>query len=141
MRITGYQPKGATEKDLAFIRLIDQQYLKTSIYGSRKIAEELRRKGYAIGRKRVQRLMGLQAIYCRPKTSKSGKGHKIYPYLLNGLKITRPNQVRAANITYIPMAKGFLYLVAVIDWYSRYVLSWRLSNTPDADFCTDVMML
>lgn len=124
------------------MRLIDQQYLKTPIYGSRKIAEELRRKGYAIGRKRVQRLMrlmGLQAIYRRPKTSKPVKVHNVYPYLLKELDITRPNQVWAADITYIPMAKGFMYLVAVMDWYSRYVISWRLSNTLDADFCIDAL--
>ena len=124
------------------MKLIDQQYLKTPIYGSRKIAAELRRQGYIVNRKRVGRLMslmGIRAIYRRPRTSKPGKGHKIYPYLLKGLNITRPNQVWAADITYIPMAKGFLYLVAIIDWYSRYVISWRLSNTLDADFCVEAL--
>ena len=85
------------------------------------------------------RLMGIRAIYRRPRTSKPGKGHKIYPYLLKGRKITRPNQVWSADITYIPMAKGFLYLVSIIDWYSRYVVSWRISNTLDADFCVEVL--
>jgi len=114
------------------MELIDRQYLAVPFYGARKIAACLKSHGYIVNRKRVgrlMRLMGLKAIYRRPRTSKPKKGHKIYPYLLNGLKITRPNQVWAADITYIPMAKGFLYLVAIIDVYSRYVLSWRLSNT------------
>ena len=124
------------------MKLIDQQYLDIPFYGSRKIAACLKNHGYSVNRKRVRRLMrlmGLKAIYRRPRTSKPEKGHKIYPYLLNGLKITRPNQVWAADITYIPMAKGFLYLVAIIDWYSRYVLSWRLSNTLDAGFCVEAL--
>jgi len=124
------------------MKLIDRQYLATPFYGSRKIAACLKNHGDSVNRKRVQRLMrlmGLKAIYRRPRTSKPGKGHKIYPYLLNGLKITRPNQVWAADITYIPMAKGFLYLVTIIDWHSRYVLSWRLSNTLDAGFCVEAL--
>ena len=99
-------------------------------------------KDHIVNRKRVRRLMrlmGLKAIYRRPRTSRPAPGHKIYPYLLRGMKITRPNQVWAADITYIPMARGFLYLVAVINWYSRYVLSWRLSNTLDADFCVEAL--
>ena len=98
----------------------------------------LKRQGYQVNRKRVQRLMrtiGLQTIYRRPRTSQPASGHKVYPYLLGRMDFTRPNQVWAADITYIPMARGFLYLVAIMDWYSRYVLAWRLSNTLDADFC------
>jgi len=124
------------------MKLIDRQYLATPFYGARKIAAWLKSQGYRVNRKRVRRLMrimGLKAIYRRPRTSKPAPGHKIYPYLLSGLKITRPNQVWAADITYIPMARGFLYLVAIIDWYSRYVLSWRLSNTLDASFCVDAL--
>jgi putative transposase len=124
------------------MKLIDRIYLEIPFYGSRKIADHLRKLGHKVNRKRVQRLMGLlgiRAIYRKPKTSKPGKGHKIYPYLLKGLEISRPNQVWAADITYIPMSKGFLYLVTIIDWYSRYVLSWRLSNTLDTDFCVEAL--
>jgi len=121
------------------MKLIDRQYLATPFYGARKIAVELKKqRGFAVNRKRVRRLMqrmGIRAVYRRPRTTKPAPGHKIYPYLLRDLKITRPNQVWAADITYIPMARGFLYLVTIIDWYSRYVISWRLSNTLDADFC------
>jgi len=124
------------------MKLIDRQYLVTPFYGARKIAAWLKSQSYGVNRKRVRclmRIMGLKAIYRRPRTSKPAPGHKIYPYLLGGLKITRPNQVWAADITYIPMARGFLYLVAIIDWYSRYVLSWRLSNTLDAGFCVEAL--
>jgi putative transposase len=124
------------------MKLIDRQYLTTPFYGARKIAAWLKSKGYSVNRKRVCRLMqimGLKAIYRHPRTSQPAPGHKIYPYLLKGLQITQPNQVWAADITYIPMARGFLYLVAIIDVYSRYVLSWRLSNTLDADFCTEAL--
>jgi len=137
-----YQPKGIAEEDLSLMKLIDRQYLVTPFYGARKITAWLAGQGYSINRKhvrRLMRLMGLRAIYRRPRISKPALGHKIYPYLLGGMKITRPNQVWAADITYIPMARGFLYLVAVIDWYTRYVLSWRLSNTLDADFCVEVL--
>ena len=137
-----YQPKGISEEDLTLMKLIDHQYLATPFYGARKIAVWLKSQDYSINRKRVRRLMrlmGIRAIYRRPRTSKPAPGHKIYPYLLGGLKITRPNQVWAADITYIPMARGFLYLVAIIDWYSRYVLSWRLSNTLDDDFCVEAL--
>ncbi|MDY6917129.1 MAG: IS3 family transposase [Chloroflexota bacterium] len=135
-----YQPKGISEEDLTLMKLIDRQYLATPFYGARKIAAWLRNQGYRVNRKRVRRLMqvmGLKTIYRRPKTSVSSPGHKVYPYLLSGIEITRPNQVWAADITYIPMARGFLYLVAIIDWYSRYVLSWRLSNTLDSGFCVE----
>ena len=137
-----YQPVGISEEDLTLMKLIDRQYLATPFYGARKIAAWLKSQGQRVNRKRVRRLMrvmGLKALYRRPRTSKPAPGHKIYPYLLGGMKITRPDQVWAADITYIPMARGFLYLVAIIDWYSRYVLSWRLSNTLDADFCVEAL--
>jgi putative transposase len=137
-----YQPKGISEVDLTLMKLIDRQYLATPFYGARKIAAWLKGQNYSVNRKRVRRIMrvmGIKAIYRRPRTSQPGPGHKIYPYLLGGMKITRPNQVWAADITYIPMARGFLYLVAIIDWYSRYVLSWRLSNTLDADPCVKAL--
>ena len=137
-----YQPQGISEEDLTLMKLIDRQYLATPFYGARKIAAWLKSQGRRTNRKRVRRLMRimrLKAIYRRPRTSQPTPGHKIYPYLLSGMKITRPNQVWAADITYIPMARGFLYLVVIIDWYSRYVLSWRLSNTLDADFCVEAL--
>jgi putative transposase len=137
-----YQPKGISEEYLTLMKLIDRQYLATPFYGARKIAAWLKSQNYSVNRKRVRRLMrimGLKAVYRRPRTSKPTPGHKIYPYLLGDLRITRPNQVWAADITYIPMARGFLYLVAIIDWYSRYVLSWRFSNTLDADFCIEAL--
>ena len=124
------------------MKLIDRQYLATPFYGARKIAACLKSQGNLVNRKHVQRLMrlmGIKAIYRRPRTSKPAPGHKIYSYLLRDIKITRPNQVWATDITYIPMARGFLYMVAIIDWYSRYVISWRLSNTLDADFCVDAL--
>ena len=137
-----YHPKGVSEGDLNLMKLIDRQYLITPFFGARKIAVWLKGQSYNVNRKRVRRLMrlmGLKAIYRRPRTSKPAPGHKTYPYLLDGMKITRPNQVWAADITYIPMARGFLYLVAIIDWYSRYVLSWRLSNTLEAGFCVEAL--
>jgi len=124
------------------MKLIDRQYLVTPFYGARKIAAWLKRQNFNVNRKRVRRIMrimGLKAIYRKPRTSKPAPGHKIYPYLLGNLEISQPNQVWAADITYIPMARGFLYLVAIIDWYSRYVLSWRLSNTLDTDFCVEAL--
>ena len=137
-----YRPRATSQEDLAVMKQIDQQYLATPFYGSRRMTVWLQRQGRPVSRKRVQRLMrimGLQAIYRRPRTSLRALGHKVYPYLLGGMEITRPNQVWATDITYIPMARGFLYLVAIIDWYSRYVLAWRLSNTLDADFCVDAL--
>ena len=128
-----YQPKvllWKDEEDLTLTKLIDRQYLATPFYGARKIAAWLKSQGHRVNRKRVRRLMhimGLKAIYRRPRTSKPAADHRIYPYLLSGMKITQPNQVWAADITYIPMARGFLYLVLqrrIIDVYSRYVLSW-----------------
>lgn len=137
-----YQPAGISGEDLALMKLIDRQYLATPFYGARRMAAWLKGQNHSVNRKRVRRLMqamGLRAVYRRPKTSKPAPGHKVYPYLLRELKITRPNQVWAADITYIPMARGFLYLVAIIDWFSRYVLSWRLSNTLDAGFCIEAL--
>ena len=124
------------------MKLIDCQYLVTPFYGARRMSAWLKKQGHQVNRKRVRRLMlimGLKAIYRRPRTSKPAPGHKIYPYLLSDMEITQPNQVWSADITYIPMARGFLYLVAIIDWYSRYVLSWRLSNTMDSVFCIEAL--
>jgi putative transposase len=137
-----YQPKEISEKDLACMKLIDRQYLVTPFYGARKMVAYLNNQGHRVNRKRVRRLMrtmGLRAICRRPSTSTPAPGHKIYPYLVRELTVARPNQVWAADITYIPMARGFLYLVAIIDWYSRYVLAWRLSNTLDAGFCVEAL--
>jgi len=137
-----YQPVGVSDEDLNLMELIDHQYMATPFYGARKIAAWLKHKGQIVNRKRVRRLMqlmGLKAIYRRPRTSIPAPGNQIYPYFLSGMEITRSNQVWAADITYIPMAHGFLYLVAIIDWHSRYVLSWRLSNTLDADFCVEAL--
>ena len=124
------------------MRLIDEQYLKRPVWGSRSMTTFLRRQGWKINRKRVQRLMrtmGLEAVYPRPKTSKPHPEHKIYPYLLRDLVIDRPNQVWATDITYVPMHRGFMYLVAIMDWHSRKVLSWRVSNTLDAEFCVEAL--
>ena len=132
-----YQLKVISDEALALMKLIDRQYLSTPFYEARKVAAWLKSKGHTGNRKRARHLMqimDIKAIYRHHRTSQPAPGHKIYPYLLNGLQITRPNQVWAADITYIPMARGFLYLVAIIDVYNRYVLSWRLSNTLDADF-------
>ena len=137
-----YKPIGISEGDLTIMKLIDRQYLVTPFYGARRMAAWLKKQGYGVNRKRVWRLMRimeLKAIYRHPRTSAPAPGHKVYPYLLSGMEVTRPNQVWAADITYIPMTRGFLYLVAIMDWYSRYVLSWRLSNTLDADFCVDAL--
>jgi putative transposase len=134
-----YRPKTAPNSDdLAVMKRIDELYLRMPFYGSRKMVLALRAEGCQINRKRVQRLMqlmGLVALVPRPGTSKAAPGNKIYPYLLRGLTIDRPNRVCAADITYIPMANGFMYLVAIIDWASRAVLAWRLSNTMDTGFC------
>jgi putative transposase len=124
------------------MKLIDRQYLETPFYGSRKLGAWLKSQGQVVNRKRVRRLMqkmGLQTIYRRPRTSKPGPGNKIYPYLLKGLPISRPNQVWAADITYIPMQKGFLYLVVILDWYSRCILAWRLSNSLESVFCLEAL--
>ena len=137
-----YSPVQVGENELELMGLIDRQYLQTPFYGSRKMTACLRRQGHQVNRKRVQRLMrrmGIEAIYRRPNTSRRDSGHKVYPYLLRGLQIDKVNQVWATDITYIPMARGFMYLVCIMDWHSRYVLSWRLSNTLEADFCVDAL--
>jgi putative transposase len=136
-----YEPSGETPENLRLMRLIDELYTGCPFYGSRKITEELTRRGEEVNRKRVQRLMremGLEAIYPKPRLSAAGRGHKIYPYLLRGVKIERPDQVWSADITSVPLPSGFMYLAAVIDWYSRYVLAWRLSNTLDGAFCLEM---
>jgi putative transposase len=132
------EPPSVAEETLRLMRLIDEQFLETPWYGSRQMARHLRRQGWSVGRHRVRRLMrkmGLAAIFQKPRTSTPSREHKVYPYLLRGLTIDQPNQVWCADVTYIPMRRGFLYLVAVMDWASRKVLAWRLSNTMDADFC------
>ena len=137
-----YRAKGESDFNLALMRRIDRQYLKTPWYGSRQMARHLRREGISTGRARVRRLMrllGLQAIYQKPHTSIPNSRHRVYPYLLRDLAVTRPNQVWCADITYIPMRRGFLYLVAVMDWHTRAVLSWRLSNTLDSSFCVEAL--
>jgi len=137
-----YQPVGETELNLRLMRLIDAQYTKTPFYGWPKMTVYLQQSGYRISHKRVQRLMqvmGLQAIYPKPRTSTPAPAHKIYPYLLRGLPITRPNQVWSGDITYVPLANGFMYLMAIIDWFSRYVLAWQLSNTLDGLFCIQAL--
>ena len=134
--------QGPSEEDLALMQAMDRQYLETPFYGSRRMRAWLERQGMVVSRKRVQRLMrvmGLRAIYRRPRTSQPAPGVRVYPYLLGKAEITRPNQVWAADITYLPMARGFLYLVAIMDWHSRYVVSWRLSNTLEAGFCIDTL--
>ena len=137
-----YQRVEVGAYELELMALIDRQYLRTPFYGSRRMTAWLQTQGHAVNRKRVQRLMqrmGLAAIYQRPRTSRPAPTHRIYPYLLRGLRIERVHQVWAADITYIPMARGFLYLVAVMDWVSRYVLAWRLSNLLDASFCIEAL--
>lgn len=137
-----YQPAGESEFNLHLMRLIDEQYLKTPFYGWPRMTAFLRRQGYLVNHKRVQRLMtlmGIHALYPRPKTSVSDQEHRLYPYLLRNLAITHPNQVWSADITYVPMRHGFMYLVAIMDWFSRYVLSWELSNTLDGRFCLDAL--
>jgi len=136
------KPAAVSAEDLAIMALIDRQYLARPYYGSRRMAAWLATQGHVVNRKPVQRLMrllGLVAIYQRPNTSKPATAHSIYPYLLGGLAIERANQVWCSDVTYIPMAKGFLYLVVIMDWASRAVLAWRLSNTLGADFCVEAL--
>jgi putative transposase len=137
-----YRPKPIGDKTLSLMRRIDEIYTKWPFYGARKMVAELRGEGHGVNRKRVRRLMrlmGIEAIYQKPNTSRKHPDHKIYPYLLNGLTIDRANQVWCADISYIPMAKGFVYLVAVMDWFSRRVLAWRLSITMETDFCVEAL--
>jgi putative transposase len=137
-----YVPATESPLNLQLMRLIDEQYLRTPFYGWPRMTVYLNKQGYAVNHKRVQRLlqkMGIQAIYPKPSLSRAHPGHKVYPYLLRDLTISRPNQVWSTDITYIPMRNGFMYLVAIIDWYSRYVLTWQLSNTLDSTFCVDAL--
>ena len=137
-----YEPRPVSAADLAVMRRIDELHLDHPFAGSRMMRDLLRGEGVAIGRERVvsmMRQMGIEALYRRPNTSKPAPGHKIHPYLLRGLDVVRPNQVWAMDITYIPMARGFVYLAAVLDWFSRRVLSWRISITLEVDFCLDAV--
>ncbi len=137
-----YEPAGETKENLALMRLLDEQYTRAPFYGSRRMTEWLITQGYEVNRKRVSRLMalmGIEAVYPKPKLSQPGEGHKIYPYLLRGVGVERVNQVWSTDITYIRMSQGFVYLVAVMDWFSRYVLSWRLSLTMELDFCIEAL--
>jgi putative transposase len=137
-----YQPVAAEAEDLRLMRLIDGLYTAWPFYGSRRMTACLVQRGEPVNRKRVQRLMrlmGLEAIYPKPRLSAPGRGHRIFPYLLRGMTIERPNQVWSADITYVPLATGWMYLAATIDWYSRYVIAWRLSNTLDGSFCQEML--
>src|SRR6202162_4897156 len=137
-----YHPAPVDPDDLVLMRRMGELYTKWPFYGARRMVAALRQDGVMVNRKRVRRLMrvmGLEAIYQKPNTSQGHPDHKVYPYLLRGLTIDRPSQVWCADITYIPMAKGFVYLVAVMDWFSRRVLSWRLSITMETDFCVEAL--
>ena len=137
-----YQPATESEANLHLMRQIDEQYIETPFYGSRRMTHHLKRLGYRVNRKRIQRLMrlmGIEAIYPKPKLSAISSEHRIYPYLLRDYKVTASNQVWSADITYIPMNKGFMYLVAILDWYSRYVITWELSNRLEGQFCLDAL--
>lgn len=137
-----YEPLGESEENLRLMRLMDEQYTRTPFYGSRRMAAWLKTQGFEVNRKRVSRLMalmGIEAVYPKPRLSQPGEGHKIYPYLLRGVAVERVNQVWSTDITYIRMAQGFVYLVAVMDWFSRYVLSWSLSLTMEIDFCIEAL--
>ena len=139
-----YKASGESPFNLHLMRLIDAQYMQTPFFGYPRMTQMLQRAGHAVNRKRVarlMRLMGIQAIFPQSKTTKTAAGHKIYPYLLRNVRITHNNHVWSTDITYIPLATGFMYLVAVIDWHSRYVLSWQLSNTLEMQFCLDALEL
>ncbi len=137
-----YASKGESPENLALMRRIDELFMKYPFYGSRQMVRQLWREGMCVGRHRVRRLMrlmGLEAIYQAPRTSMPHPAHRVYPYLLTGMAIDRPNQVWCADITYIPVQRGFLYLVAIMDWATRHVLAWRLSNTMDTRFCLEAL--
>ena len=137
-----YQPLGESAENLRLMRLLDEQFTKTPFYGSRKMVEWLRTRGFEVNRKRVSRLMdviGIEAVYPKPRLSQPGDGHRIYPYLLRGVEVQRVNQVWSTDITYIRMAHGFVYLVAVMDWFSRYVISWSLWLTMEIGFCVEAL--
>lgn len=135
-------PRPESAENLRLMRLIDEQYTRTPFYGRLRMTAYLQSRGGAVNHKRVGRLMkvmGLSAIYPKPRTSVPAHDHKIYPYLLRGVSVKHPDQVWSSDITYIPMSRGFMYLTAVLDWYSRYVISWQVSNTPDAEFCLEAL--
>jgi len=137
-----YLPRPVSEEDMELMRRLDRLHLEHPFAGSRMLRDMLSLEGFKIGRTHVSTLMkrmGIEALYRKPRTTKPGKGHKVYPYLLRNLKIDRPNQVWAMDITYIPMARGFVYLAAVVDWYTRRVLSWRISITMDVHFCLEAV--
>lgn len=137
-----YQPMGESEENLKLMRWIDEEYTRHPFFGSRRMAAWLCDQGHEVNRKRVSRLMnvmGIEALYPKPKLSQPGEEHKIYPYLLKNVEVTRVNQVWSTDITYVRMAGGFVYLVAVMDWYSRFVLSWSLSVTMEVDFCIQAL--
>jgi putative transposase len=137
-----YQSVAVGSEDLVLMALLDKQYLKTPFYGYRKMTKFLQARSYQVNHKRVRRLMrlmGIEAIYSRPNTSQPNQAHKVYPYLLKGLSITKANQVWATDITYVPMKTGFMYLMAIIDLYSRYVLEWSVSNTMEAEWCVQTL--
>jgi putative transposase len=137
-----YEPVGESEENLGVMRLLDEQYTRAPFYGSRKMTAWLATQGWELNRKRVSRLMavmGIEAVYPKPRLSQPGEGHKIYPYLLRGVEVESVNQVWSTDITYIRMARGFVYLVAVMDWFSRFVLSWSLSLTMELDFCVEAL--
>jgi len=137
-----YQPAPESAENLRLMRLIDEEYTAHPFLGSRRLTQWLIDQGEEINRKRVQRLMrlmGLEAIYPKPKLSVAGRGHRVFPYLLRDVKVERPDQVWSTDITYVPLACGFMYLAAIIDWHSRYVIAWRLSNTLDGSFCLEML--
>jgi len=137
-----YRAKPIKPDDLKLMRQIDEMYLQDPTLGSRSISRQFKRQGQKVNRKRIQRLMrlmGLEAIYPKPRTSRPHPQHRVYPYLLRDMTINRPNQVWAADITYVPMARGFMYLVAIMDWHSRKILSWRVSNTLEPSFCVEAL--
>lgn len=137
-----YEPRPESESDLLLMRLLDEQYTRTPFYGIRRMTAWLKQQGHQANHKRVQRLlrlMGLEAIYPKPKLSQPAPGHRIYPYLLRGVRIERVNQVWSSDITYVRLVGGFVYLVAIIDWFSRYVLAWEISVTLDSNFCVSAL--
>jgi putative transposase len=137
-----YLPVSETAENLELLRLLDEQYLRTPFYGSRRMAAWLAREGYEVNRKRVQRLMrilGVEGLAPRPKTTKPAPGHRVFPYLLRNVEITHADQVWSTDITYIPLRNGYLYLAAILDWHSRYVLSWQLSNSLENSFCLEAL--
>ena len=137
-----YQTKPIKPDDLELMRQIDEMYLQNPSLGSRSISRQLKRQGQKVNRKRIQRLMrlmGIEAVYPKPRTSRPHPQHRVYPYLLRDLTIDRSNQVWAADITYVPMACGFMYLVAIMDWHSRKILAWRVSNTLEPSFCVEAL--